>query len=207
MDSADKATNKAMSAAMKYAMLQGYQIPTVGDNDADGTTHEVKGEHRRDAERRAAGGGARGDEGAGHRRSSLLQLDQGREAGRRPRHRLSPRCRTSSPRSARRTAKHRELRPTMRRAGRRREPDHADRPSRAGHPGVARMAPGGIGGSDMPVLFGVSRFKTKRTSCGWRSRVSGAATTARTATSRRRATSARSSCAPTPRRSSTSRSP
>jgi hypothetical protein len=35
MDSADKATNKAMSAAMKYAMLQGYQIPTEGDNDAD----------------------------------------------------------------------------------------------------------------------------------------------------------------------------
>ena len=37
-DSGDKATNKAMSAAMKYAMLQAFQIPTEGDNDADSTT-------------------------------------------------------------------------------------------------------------------------------------------------------------------------
>jgi hypothetical protein len=35
MDSADKATNKAMSAAMKYACLMVFQIPTEGDNDAD----------------------------------------------------------------------------------------------------------------------------------------------------------------------------
>lgn len=35
MDSADKATNKAMSAAMKYACLMAFQIPTEGDNDAD----------------------------------------------------------------------------------------------------------------------------------------------------------------------------
>ena len=46
MDSADKATNKAMSAAYKYACLQAFCIPTEGDNDADATTHEVssKGE-------------------------------------------------------------------------------------------------------------------------------------------------------------------
>ena len=43
MDSADKATNKAMSAAMKYFFLQTFVIPTKGDNDADATTHEVKG--------------------------------------------------------------------------------------------------------------------------------------------------------------------
>jgi hypothetical protein len=43
MDSADKATNKAMSAAYKYAALQAFCIPTEGDNDADSTTHEVKG--------------------------------------------------------------------------------------------------------------------------------------------------------------------
>lgn len=42
MDSADKATNKAMSAAYKYAAFQAFAIPTEGDNDADGTTHEVK---------------------------------------------------------------------------------------------------------------------------------------------------------------------
>lgn len=40
MDSADKATNKAMSAAYKYACLQAFCIPTEGDNDADATTHE-----------------------------------------------------------------------------------------------------------------------------------------------------------------------
>lgn len=41
MDSADKSTNKAMSAAYKYACLQAFCIPTEGDNDADGTTHDV----------------------------------------------------------------------------------------------------------------------------------------------------------------------
>lgn len=41
MDSGDKATNKAMSAAYKYAAMQTFAIPTEGDNDADTTTHEV----------------------------------------------------------------------------------------------------------------------------------------------------------------------
>ena len=41
MDTADKATNKAMSAAMKYACLMAFQIPTEGDNDADAHTHET----------------------------------------------------------------------------------------------------------------------------------------------------------------------
>ncbi len=41
MDSGDKATNKAMSAAYKYACLQTFCIPTEGDNDADAVTHEV----------------------------------------------------------------------------------------------------------------------------------------------------------------------
>lgn len=41
MDSADKATNKAMSAAYKYAVMQAFSIPTQGDNDADAHTHEV----------------------------------------------------------------------------------------------------------------------------------------------------------------------
>lgn len=42
MDSADKATNKAMSAAYKYMAMQTFCIPTEGDNDADETTHEVR---------------------------------------------------------------------------------------------------------------------------------------------------------------------
>lgn len=41
MDSSDKATNKAMSAAYKYMALMTFAIPTEGDNDADATTHEV----------------------------------------------------------------------------------------------------------------------------------------------------------------------
>ena len=44
MDSADKATNKAMSAAYKYLALLVFCIPTevTPDTDADFTTHEVK---------------------------------------------------------------------------------------------------------------------------------------------------------------------
>lgn len=41
MDSGDKSTNKAMSAAYKYACLQVFCIPTEGENDADYITHEV----------------------------------------------------------------------------------------------------------------------------------------------------------------------
>lgn len=40
-DNADKATNKAMSAAFKYMCMQTFCIPTEGDNDADARTIEV----------------------------------------------------------------------------------------------------------------------------------------------------------------------
>lgn len=40
MDTADKATNKAMSAAQKYACLMTFMIPTEGDNDAD--SHHIE---------------------------------------------------------------------------------------------------------------------------------------------------------------------
>ncbi len=46
MDSGDKSSNKAMSAAMKYACLVAFQIPTEGDNDADNTTHDVASRKR-----------------------------------------------------------------------------------------------------------------------------------------------------------------
>lgn len=45
MDSGDKATNKAMSAAYKYAAFMTFAIPTEGDNDADATTHDVAASH------------------------------------------------------------------------------------------------------------------------------------------------------------------
>jgi hypothetical protein len=41
MDSADKASNKAQSAAYKYAAFQVFCIPTEGDNDADASHHEA----------------------------------------------------------------------------------------------------------------------------------------------------------------------
>jgi hypothetical protein len=44
MDSGDKATNKAMSAAYKYAALMTFCIPTEGDNDSENQTHEIKPE-------------------------------------------------------------------------------------------------------------------------------------------------------------------
>ena len=43
MDSGDKATNKAMSAAYKYACFQAFCIPTE-NVDADAETHEIIGE-------------------------------------------------------------------------------------------------------------------------------------------------------------------
>jgi len=42
MDSSDKATNKAMSAAYKYAAFMAFAIPTEGDNDADLSTPQVQ---------------------------------------------------------------------------------------------------------------------------------------------------------------------
>ena len=41
MDTGDKSSNKAMSAAYKYACFQAFCIPTEGDNDADEHTHEA----------------------------------------------------------------------------------------------------------------------------------------------------------------------
>jgi hypothetical protein len=41
MDSGDKATNKAMSAAFKYACMEVFCIPTEGTPDADQDTHDV----------------------------------------------------------------------------------------------------------------------------------------------------------------------
>lgn len=49
LDSGDKATNKAMSAAYKYMAMQTFCIPTEGDNDADATTHVVAPSQARQA--------------------------------------------------------------------------------------------------------------------------------------------------------------
>lgn len=41
MDSGDKSSNKAMSAALKYALLQVFCVPVEAQDDADATSHEV----------------------------------------------------------------------------------------------------------------------------------------------------------------------
>lgn len=51
MDSGDKSTNKAMSAAYKYACLQAFCIPTEGDNDTENTTHELAPEQPQKTEK------------------------------------------------------------------------------------------------------------------------------------------------------------
>lgn len=42
MDRGDKATNKAMTAAYKYALFESFCIPTEGSDDADRESHEVE---------------------------------------------------------------------------------------------------------------------------------------------------------------------
>ena len=42
MDSGDKAANKAMSIAHKYALFQTFLIPTEDEKDPDGQSHEIK---------------------------------------------------------------------------------------------------------------------------------------------------------------------
>ncbi len=54
MDTGDKATNKAMSAAYKYFALMTFCIPTEGDNDADASTHDVVATEREAVDRKAA---------------------------------------------------------------------------------------------------------------------------------------------------------
>lgn len=49
MDSADKATSKAMSAAYKYACMQAFCIPLHGEPDADAETHDVAPAHDHEA--------------------------------------------------------------------------------------------------------------------------------------------------------------
>lgn len=41
MDSGDKSANKAMSAALKYALLQIFCVPTHANEDADNETHDI----------------------------------------------------------------------------------------------------------------------------------------------------------------------
>ncbi len=72
MDSADKSSNKAMSAATKYACLVAFQIPTEGDNDADATTHTPSPRNVRSAPAPTAS--AFGDAGAGAKMQAYSEV-------------------------------------------------------------------------------------------------------------------------------------
>lgn len=73
MDSADKSTNKAMSAAYKYAAIQTFCIPTEGDNDADATTHEVAPKPKPEKDPKEARLAA--ENWVGQQQKVLVQLD------------------------------------------------------------------------------------------------------------------------------------
>jgi hypothetical protein len=49
MDSGDKSANKAMSAAMKYAVIELLAIPTEADNDTENHSHEVQTKAQQEA--------------------------------------------------------------------------------------------------------------------------------------------------------------
>jgi hypothetical protein len=54
MDSGDKSSNKAMSAAHKYAIIQTFSIPTDEPIDTENETHEVKAGSKSTAQRQSA---------------------------------------------------------------------------------------------------------------------------------------------------------
>lgn len=54
MDSGDKASNKAMAVAMKYAMFQVFCIPTEEMEDPDGEVHEVQPKQAKKADPKKA---------------------------------------------------------------------------------------------------------------------------------------------------------
>ena len=83
MDSADKATNKAMSAAYKYAAFQTFCIPTEGDNDADSHTPQLEAPAPTERGNSAAGESARsrvapsGGDNSGHHSAGYATPDDG----------------------------------------------------------------------------------------------------------------------------------
>lgn len=82
MDSGDKATNKAMSAAYKYAAMMTFAIPTDGDNDADATTHKVAPQDDNPPPHRDSGRGqGNRQNGNAQRGGQTQQRQQNNDAG------------------------------------------------------------------------------------------------------------------------------
>jgi len=75
MDMSDKATNKAMSAAYKYAAFMTFAIPTEGDNDADATSHDIAAKPQQEAPPRTNWGGRYPNKTALHRGLSVHQAE------------------------------------------------------------------------------------------------------------------------------------
>ena len=78
MDSGDKATNKAMSAAYKTACFQVFCIPTESqDNDADFQTHEiVQNQTQQQNQNQSQAGGHNREEYLANRRNQQVQQQQ-----------------------------------------------------------------------------------------------------------------------------------
>ena len=57
MDSGDKASNKAMAVAHKYALLQAFMVPTDDMADPDAESHEVKPENKNTQQRQQSAEG------------------------------------------------------------------------------------------------------------------------------------------------------
>lgn len=80
-DTADKAVNKAMAAALKYAVLQTFMVP-VGDPDADEETNEATGlaTNRRDTARtQSPGRSPRGNLATESQKNALEKIHAARK--------------------------------------------------------------------------------------------------------------------------------
>lgn len=82
-DSADKATNKAMSAAMKYALLQTFAIPTDDLDEGDRETVEASPSRQSSGQSRQTQSSrqSRQSSGGGQQRQQRQQAEQPDEAG------------------------------------------------------------------------------------------------------------------------------
>ena len=71
MDSGDKASNKAMAVALKYALFQTFCIPTeeMAGDDPDGQVHEVRPQNRAASQRQTSGNRPESHQGQNYPRS------------------------------------------------------------------------------------------------------------------------------------------
>jgi hypothetical protein len=82
MDTSDKATNKAMSAAYKYCCIQVFSIPTEGDNDPDAHSPVAvakREDQARDVDTEAPTGSESSDDEAWRTKGDMIRAFQAME--------------------------------------------------------------------------------------------------------------------------------